>query len=342
MYKCDDEEIRKKIKEEQKRHRYHYVMGPKGEKGEKGDAGEIGPTGPRGNAGPTSIKIGNVETVSFDTNASITNSGTDEDLILDFKIPKGEKGEKGDKGDKGEKGDTGEKGIQGLTGEKGDKGDTGEKGEKGDTGPRGLPGETGRTEHISIDETETINPDEEAQVLDTFENMVHHLTFYIPKGEKGDKGDVGPTGPAGAQTKNPAGYESVLFVSFAQANYSKVMTFQENLDVNNVDCFTLDDNTNITLNKPGIYEITLCGQISGVDQSHGAIFYLSNTNGSVIQDLSFEVKAGTTTRMDCSETILTKIDTETTVYVRCGVIGDSSTANVSFENVNLIIKKYNA
>ena len=312
MYKCDDEEIRKKIKEEQKRHRYHYVMGPKGEKGEKGDAGEIGPTGPRGNAGPASIKIGNVETVSFDTNASITNSGTDEDLILDFKIPKGEKG------------------------------DTGEKGAKGDTGPRGLPGETGRTEHISVDETETINPDEEAQVLDTFENMVHHLTFYVPKGEKGDKGDVGPTGPAGVQTKNPAGYESVLFVSFAQANYSKIMTFQENLDVNNVDCFTLTDNTNITLNKPGIYEITLCGQISGVDQSHGAIFYLSNTNGSVIQDLSFEVKAGTTTRMDCSETILTKIDTETTVYVRCGVIGDSSTANVSFENVNLIIKKYNA
>lgn len=312
MYKCDDEEIRKKIKEEQKRHRYHYVMGPKGEKGEKGDAGEIGPTGPRGNAGPASIKIGNVETVSFDTNASITNSGTDEDLILDFKIPKG------------------------------DKGDKGEKGEKGDTGPRGLPGETGRTEHISVDETETINPDEEAQVLDTFENMVHHLTFYVPKGEKGDKGDVGPTGPAGVQTKNPAGYESVLFVSFAQANYSKIMTLQENLDVNNVDCFTLTDNTNITLNKPGIYEITLCGQISGVDQSHGAIFYLSNTNGSVIQDLSFEVKAGTTTRMDCSETILTKIDTETTVYVRCGVIGDSSTANVSFENVNLVIKKYNA
>ena len=312
MYKCDDEEIRKKIKEEQKRHRYHYVMGPKGEKGKKGDAGEIGPTGPRGNAGPASIKIGNVETVSFDTNASITNSGTDEDLILDFKIPKG------------------------------DKGDKGEKGEKGDTGPRGLPGETGRTEHISVDETETINPDEEAQVLDTFENMVHHLTFYVPKGEKGDKGDVGPTGPAGVQTKNPAGYESVLFVSFAQANYSKIMTLQENLDVNNVDCFTLTDNTNITLNKPGIYEITLCGQISGVDQSHGAIFYLSNTNGSVIQDLSFEVKAGTTTRMDCSETILTKIDTETTVYVRCGVIGDSSTANVSFENVNLVIKKYNA
>lgn len=106
--------------------------------------------------------------------------------------------------------------------------------------------------------------------------------------------------------------------------------------------FSFSDNTNITLIHPGIYEITLCGQISGVDQSHGAIFYLSNANGSVIQDLSFEVKAGTTSRMDCSETIMTKIDTQTTIYVRCGVIGDSSTANIDFANVNLIIKKYNA
>ncbi len=121
------------------------------------------------------------------------------------------------------------------------------------------------------------------------------------------------------------------------------MTFQEQLSIpENNTYFNLSDNTNITLIQPGIYEITLCGQISGVDQSHGAIFYLSNTNGSVIQDLSFEVKAGTTSRMDCSEAIMTKIDTETTVYVRCGIIGDSSTANIDFSNVNLIIKKYNA
>lgn len=50
---------------------------------------------------------------------------------------------------------------------------------------------------ISIDETETINPDEEAQVLDDFENNVHHLTFYIPKGQKGDVGPIGPIGPQG-------------------------------------------------------------------------------------------------------------------------------------------------
>ncbi len=165
MQKCDDyEEIRKKIKEERSKYRCIYIKGPKGDKGDKGEEGQ------RGKDGPVTIKIGSVETVSSISSASITNVGTDEDLILDFKIPKGDKGDKGDAG------------------------------EKGDVGPRGLPGEIGRTEHISVDETETLEPGEAAQVMDTFENWVHHLSFFIPKGEKGDtgeKGDIGPQGPTG-------------------------------------------------------------------------------------------------------------------------------------------------
>ena len=93
--------------------------------------------------------------------------------------------------------------------------------------------------------------------------------------------------------------------------------------------------------KPGIYEITLCGQISGVDQNHGAIFYLIDTTGTVIQDLSFDLKAGLTTRMDCSESILIKFEEPTELYVQCGITGDASTAKIDFANVNLIMKKYN-
>ena len=48
---------------------------------------------------------------------------------------------------------------------------------------------------ISIDQTETVEPTEEASVLDDFENNIHHLTFYIPKGVKGDIGNEGPIGP---------------------------------------------------------------------------------------------------------------------------------------------------
>lgn len=215
-----------------------------------------------------------------------------------------------------------------------------------------IKGPKGDTETFIIGNTITGAEGTKAQVTDTKNGLEHTLEFTIPKGDigpqgeigpTGPKGDIGPTGPAGTFVASPTSYDAVLFVSYAQAHYSKIMTFQEQLSIpENNTYFNLSDNTNITLIQPGIYEITLCGQISGVDQSHGAIFYLSNTNGSVIQDLSFEVKAGTTSRMDCSEVIMTKIDTKITVYVRCGIIGDSSTANIDFSNVNLIIKKYNA
>ena len=87
--------------------------------------------------------------------------------------------------------------------------------------------------------------------------------------------------------------------------------------------------------------IFFAGQITGVDQNHGAIFYLTEKSGAVVKDLSFELKSGTTNRMDCSETIITEFENPTTLLVRCGIIGDSSTANIDFANVNLIIKKYN-
>ena len=169
-----------------------------------------------------------------------------------------------------------------------------------------------------------------------------------PKGDKGEKGDMGPKGndglmgPTGPSFTSPTSYECVLFVSFAQASYSKIMTFQETLVLpDDNETFELTSNSTISLLKPGIYEITLCGQISGVDQSHGAIFHLTNSEGSVIQDLSFELKAGLTNRMDCSETIITKIEKTTSLYVRCGITGDNASANIDFDNVNLIIKRYN-
>lgn len=193
--------------------------------------------------------------------------------------------------------------IGNIKGEKGDTGPKGDKGEKGDKGDIGPQGNDGLM------------------------------------GPTGSKGDIGPTGPS---FTSPTSYETVLFVSFAQARYSKIMTFQETLvlpDYN--ETFELISDSAISLLKSGIYEITLCGQISGVDQSHGAIFYLTNSEGSVIQDLSFELKAGQTTRMDCSETVITKIEKPTSLYVRCGIIGDSASANIDFANVNLIIKRYN-
>ena len=204
-----------------------------------------------------------------------------------------------------------------------------------------VKGPKGDTETFIVNSTKTANPNEDAKVIDNKVNLTHYLDFVIPKGDigpKGDKGEtglqgpqglkgdigpIGPTGPKGEQGEKgdigpkgekgdigPTGpeaslgatsYDAILFISFAQAHYSKVMTFQEVISIpNDNNYFSTLSDTEFLVTENGYYEITLCGQISGVDQDHGAIFYLSNDKGSVVQDLSFQLKAGTTSRMDCS------------------------------------------
>lgn len=173
--------------------------------------GPTGPTGPRGERGEAgqSVAIRSTSMVDSSMDANVVASYEDEAIFLDFFIPRGPEGERGPRGEKGDKGDVGPKGVQGNIGPKGDKGDPGpqgpkgergdkgEKGDKGDQGERGFPGEIGISEVITIDGTETIEPGEMASVVDDKERTVHHLTFYIPKGEKGDRGEVGATGPQG-------------------------------------------------------------------------------------------------------------------------------------------------
>lgn len=68
--------------------------GPVGPQGATGATGATGPTGPQGPSGvsPT-ITIGSVSTVSPDTPASVSNSGTESAVILNFEIPRGYQGD---------------------------------------------------------------------------------------------------------------------------------------------------------------------------------------------------------------------------------------------------------
>lgn len=77
--------------------------GPQGPQGETGPAGPEGPEGPQGPEGPAgadgadgttpTIAVGNVTTVSPYTPASVTNSGTNTNVILNFEIPQGIQGD---------------------------------------------------------------------------------------------------------------------------------------------------------------------------------------------------------------------------------------------------------
>ena len=96
--------------------------------------------------GQTTVKIGTTTTGEPGTDASVTNSGSETEAILNFTIPRGTPGEtgpQGPQGEQGEKGDPGETGPQGPTGATGPQGEQGEKGETGPQGPQGIQGETG-------------------------------------------------------------------------------------------------------------------------------------------------------------------------------------------------------
>ena len=107
---CDDFSKAKKILEGANSCKYCYVLGPTGPQGDpgpigpqgeigpkgdmglqgpKGDRGDIGPTGPKGENGPTTITMGQTEIVEPTSLAEVTNTGTNKDVILNFKIPRG-------------------------------------------------------------------------------------------------------------------------------------------------------------------------------------------------------------------------------------------------------------
>ncbi len=286
---CNDdyERIKKRIDEESKKYKQCYIQGPPGPKGEQGI---------KGDPGPATIRVGSTETVESSEPALVINTGTKEDVILDFKIPKGDKGDKGEQGiqgmqgPKGEQGDKGDIGLKGDKGEKGEPGPTtirvgstetvesgepalvinagtkddiilnfkipkGDKGDKGDSGPRGLPGEIGRTEHITIDETETLEPGEPAQVMDTFENWVHHLSFLIPKGEKGDLGPVGPQGPTGQSFVSSYGIRYSM--TDTQLNLPQATDTVIPLPEKGISFFTeYPDDNSIKIKESGVYLVS--------------------------------------------------------------------------------------
>ena len=94
------------------------IKGPQGDKGDpgaKGDKGADGAPGVQGEAGmAATISVGIVSTGEPGTQASVTNAGTDSTAVLNFVIPRGEKGETGAKGDTGATGEAGHTPVKGV------------------------------------------------------------------------------------------------------------------------------------------------------------------------------------------------------------------------------------
>ena len=204
-------------------------QGPQGIQGEQGPAGPTGPQGPQGETGATgqsaNISIGTVTTLSAGSNATVVNSGTSMDAILDFGIPQGTKG---DTGATGATGPQGPQGIQGETGPQGPQGETGATGPQGPEGDRGsyfwttttapsspnytftisnLTGESGTPQvgdiifysYYRYTITSVASTTVRATVRQSIRGATGATGPQGPQGETGATGATGPQGPQGIQ-----------------------------------------------------------------------------------------------------------------------------------------------
>lgn len=210
----------------------------------------------------------------------------------------------------------------------------GDKGDKGEAGPKGDSGEIGKSEIINIVDTKTLDAGFDARVDDNFYDNTHHLTISIPKGEKGDAGEIGPEGPIAEGFT-----EEILFVSFAETNVSGLMNIQDKyLMPQNAKYFNIAGKNDINLTQ-GVYEIAFSGAIEEVDNMHGGIFYVKDDTGKVVMDLSFKLPGGVISQMHFSQNVLIKFDTDVTLQVMAGIIGDAESSKVVINDVNLLLKK---
>ncbi len=154
------------------------------------------------------IKIGSVATGKEGTDVIITNTGTENDAVFNFVIPKGSKGDKGDRGETGPQGIQGKQGEQGVAGPQGPRGDKGDKGESGTSFvitrevdnisnlPTLTEGDLGTAYFVGT----TIPKD-----VYVWLNKNGNLGWYNqgklqgPQGERGPIGEAGPIGPTGPQ-----------------------------------------------------------------------------------------------------------------------------------------------
>lgn len=201
------------------------VQGIPGEAGAKGDTGEKGADGAKGDPGEAAtITIGSV---TSGIQASVENAGTANAAVLNFVLPKGEKGDTGSQGATGEAGAKGEQGEPGKNGEDGfspsvaveavengtkvtitdktgDKtftvknGEKGAQGERGEQGIQGLQGEQGiqgiQGEKGTDGFSPTVTVDKKGSVTTvTMTDAKGTTTAEILDGAKGDKGDAGHT-----------------------------------------------------------------------------------------------------------------------------------------------------
>ena len=156
--------------------------------------------------------------------------------------------------------------------------------------------------------------------------------FYRGTGPKGERGEIGPTGPQG--NMGPTSYSTIGFIRYASTTEStdaSIYTYRIIPGTANI--IQIKNNKDITINNTGLFEITVCGRISGVTTETGGKFSLMNTTTG-------KLNKGITEDMDFSEVAFAEITAPANLRIKTEITGDKNTSNILFSTINVLIKGY--
>lgn len=177
-----------------------------------------GAPGSGGGGGTVSVTVGETTTGEPGTEASVVNSGDDQNVVLEFTIPRGAAGQDGASGADGQDGAPGQAATITVgsvsTGEPGTNASVTNSGTEnaavfdfviprgtdGTPGQNGQDGADGAAATISVGEVITGEPGTDAEVVNTGNENAAVLKFTIPRGatgQDGQKGDPGVGVPSG-------------------------------------------------------------------------------------------------------------------------------------------------
>ena len=240
----------------------------------------VGPTGPTGPQGPASIAVGVTTTTDPGTNASVTNVGTDDNVILNFNIPKGETGPIGPQGIQGPTGPTGPTGPQGLQGLQGIQGPTGPTGPTGPQGLQGIQGTTGPTGPTGP---------QGLQGLQGIQGPTGPTGPTGPQGLQGLQGIQGPTGPTGPA--GPAGPTAIETYgskyNTSTDNISLETNIAQNIPLGNngpTNKITTATQNTLTITENGVYLVEY--GFSGSSSTNATLTVEVNQNANAISGTS--------------------------------------------------------
>ena len=167
-------------------------------------------------------------------------------------------------------------------------------------------------------------------------DLEYTLNFVIPQGEKGE---TGPTGERGLEGNlgpiGPSCLEALFFTEFAARLKTGNLNIGQNIILpENTNKFEIQGDYRIKVNEPGLYEVTLSGELINLVLNEQISILLQNET-STLNNISFNITSACNTTF-FSQTFIHQFDSAQILHV----LFQKDDNNISsLESSSIIIKK---